>query len=462
MDMKVEHLDNHTAEITVTVDTDRIEAARRKTAKRLAKKLRIPGFRPGKAPYQIVVNYVGEEALTVEAIEDISNDLYRDALDESGIEPYAMGEITDVKLEDGVVLTFAVPKRPTVDLGNYRETLRVEFKEPTVSDEDIEKSLARTQENMALTEEVKRPAAMNDEVIMMSLRGVFVNEDPEAEEEIFINQTMMKYLLLEDDNRDLIPGFSQELVGLAEGDTKSFTLIFAEDEDDEELRGRSVKFDVVMHQVNQTILPVVDDLMADIASDGELKTLEELRAKLREQILEHKQNDTNEAYTEDVIDALVEAATLAYPPAMVEDYLNDLMTELNEYLTERAGMKLEDYARIMDKPIEAIREDNRDRAIKRLQRSLALMTMAEHEKLTVTDDDILEEIHQQATMLGGEHASAFLEVLNTEEHRENTALTLINRKVLNRLTDIAKGLAVDEPAEEAPAADEQSEESSEE
>lgn len=460
MELKVEHLDNHIAEITVTIEADRIEAARRKTAQRLAKKLRIPGFRPGKAPYHIVVNYLGEEALTIEALEDISTDIFRDVLDETGIEPYAMGEITDVKLEDGVMLTFAVPKRPVVELGDYR-SLRVDYEAPTVSDIDVEKSLARTRENLMLTEEVDRPAQMNDEVVMVNLKGVFVNDDPDAEEEAFIDQQMMRYLLLEDESRDLIPGFSQELVGLSKDDPKSFTLTYPDDEEDKELAGRSVKFDTTIFQVNQVILPELDDLMAEIASDGELKSLEELRTKLREQIYQHKENNINEDYTEAVIDALVETTSLTYPPAMVEDYLNDLMTELSEYLSERAGMKLEDYARIMGKSMDEIRESNRDRAIKRLHRSLVLITLANQEKLTVTDVDILEEITQQATMLGGQYADAFREILNTEEHRENTALSLINRKVLKRLTDIAKGLPVEEPADETPS-DDNIQESSEE
>lgn len=461
MELKVEHLDNHIAEITVTIEADRIEAARRKTAQRLAKKLRIPGFRPGKAPYHIVVNYLGEEALTIEALEDISNDIYRDVLDETGIEPYAMGEITDVKLEDGVILTFAVPKRPIVELGDYRNSLRVDYEAPTVSDIDVEKSLARTRENLMLTEEVDRPTQMNDEVVMINLKGVFLNDDPDAEEEVFIDQQMMRYLLLEDESRDLIPGFSQELVGLSKDDAKSFTLTYPDGEEDKELAGRSVKFDTTIFQVNQVILPELDDLMAEIASDGELKSLEELRTTLREQIYQHKENNLDEDYTEAVIDALVETASLTYPPAMVEDYLNDLMTELSEYLAERAGMKLEDYARIMGKPMEEIRESNRDRAIKRLHRSLVLVALANQEKLTVTDEDILEEIAQQATMLGGQYADAFREILSTEEHRENTALSLINRKVLKRLTDIAKGLSVEEPADETPS-DDNIQESSEE
>lgn len=114
--MQIEHLENHTARLTVDVPEERFAAAMQRAAKRLAAKVNIPGFRKGKAPFAVVVNYVGQQAVMDEALEDLGNEIYRESLQAANLQPYTTGSLEDVKTEPSLQLIFSVPKAPEVDL----------------------------------------------------------------------------------------------------------------------------------------------------------------------------------------------------------------------------------------------------------------------------------------------------------------------------------------------------------
>lgn len=445
LELQVEHLENHTAQLTVKVEDEKLEKAMRNAAKRLSKELRIPGFRPGKAPYNVILNLVGKEGLTNEALEDVGNDIYKDALEESGIEPYASGEITDVNVEEGLTLTFVVPKRPEVELGDYRD-IRVDFEEPEVTDEDVENGLERTRESLALSEKVERATQLGDRLVM-DIKGVFAAsdekdsdeaEEPQGEEEFFINSRQFDFILTDNPKNDVIVGFSQKLVGVSAGDDIQFSLTFPDDEEEEDLAGRAVDFEITVSEVQSLILPDVDDLMAELASDGEIKTLDELREKMREQLVETLERQADEAYGDKVLSQLAESSTITYPDAVVEDYIDDILGELDQNLRQRMGLGLEDYIKVTGNSKEALREENRERAIERVRKTLVLTELAQSEELTTNDDEIDAEIDKQAKNFG-DQSDVFRDFLNSEYYRSQMASNLVTQRTVRRLIDIAKG-----------------------
>ncbi|MBZ0310493.1 MAG: trigger factor, partial [Anaerolineae bacterium] len=176
MNVQVEHLEKHLARITVLVDPAETTTAKQKAAKRLAKKVRLPGFRPGKAPYNVVVRMMGEDAILEEAMEDIGNDIYAKALEESKVEPAAPGSFEEFKEEEGQLkLVFTVPKLPEVDLKDYRSQ-RFDLEPEEVTDENVSKALESIQENLAVVEDVDRPAKVGDEV-ELDLTVTFWHDD---------------------------------------------------------------------------------------------------------------------------------------------------------------------------------------------------------------------------------------------------------------------------------------------
>jgi trigger factor len=462
LELQVEHLENHTAQLIVKVDDEKLEKAMRNAAKRLSKELRIPGFRPGKAPYNVVLNLVGKDGLTNEALEDVGNDIYKDALEESGIEPYASGEITDVNTDEGLTLTFVVPKRPEVELGDYRE-IRIDFEEPEVTDKDVENGLERTRESLALSEKVDRAAQMDDRAVL-DIKGVFATADAKAEveeaaaeendeteaddiddeeetnneEEFFVNSRRFDFILTADSTRDLIVGFSQEIVGASVGDELHFSLTFPDDEEDEDLAGRTVDFEVTVSEVQALTLPEVDDFMAELASDGEIKTLDELRDKMREQLVETLEQQADEAYGEKVLSQIAETATITYPDAVLNDYIDDILGELDQNLRQRMGLGLDDYIKVTGNSREALREENRERATERLRKTLVLTELAQTEELTTNDEELDAEVEKQAQNFG-DQSDVFRDFLNSEYYRSQLASNLVTQRTVRRLIDIAKG-----------------------
>ena len=172
MNIQTEHIENHSARLTVEVEVERLEAAKKKAARQLSKRYRIPGFRKGKAPYRIIANYIGEGAIIEEAIDSMTNDVYRAALEESGVEPYGPGNVEDVKL-DPPTFVFTLPLAPTIDPGDYR-SVRFDYTEPEVSDEDVDKAIKELQQEKALVEESTQPVAMGNRVTI-DLHSEFVD-----------------------------------------------------------------------------------------------------------------------------------------------------------------------------------------------------------------------------------------------------------------------------------------------
>ncbi|GIK64174.1 MAG: trigger factor [Chloroflexota bacterium] len=466
MELQVEHLADHTAQLKVKVDPERVEQAMRGAARKVSKELRIPGFRPGKAPYHVVLNLVGREGLIREAIEDIGDDIYGKALDESGIQPYAAGEITDLNVEDGLTLTFTVPKRPEVKLGDYR-ALRLDYKEPNVTEEAVENAVDRTRETLAVAESAEHPAQMGDKV-MLKIRGVFADseghvhdhEHAEDEEhhhehdhdhaEVFIDEANYEVILRDDPKRDLLPEFSAQLVGLTEEETKSFSLSIPEDEENKEMAGRPVNFEITVNKVESMILPGKDDFLAELATNGEVKTLDGLRDKLRVDLREAMVSMADEEYFVQAVDKLLETAEITYPNLMLEDYIDDMLNDLDQSLRQRVGMPLTDYLKLINKSEHEFRQEYSERAVDRLRRSLILSELANQEGLTVDDAAVDAEIEKRLEQFGVQ-SEMFRQFLYQDENRRNLAIDLVSQRTVRRLIDIAKGLNPATGSEEAGA-----------
>lgn len=195
--VQTEHLDNHTARLTVDLPQERLEKAVRQAARQIAQQARIPGFRPGKAPFNVIVNMFGYEYVLSQALERIGNEVYQEALEASEVEPYAPGSLEEIE-DQGQKLVFLVPKRPEVDLGDYR-ALRVEYEEPEVTDEMLNDAMEDLREQQAVIDDVDRPARIGDQLVFGHFYvGVLLNE-----EEIAAREEMLASIEDEDEDDDL-------------------------------------------------------------------------------------------------------------------------------------------------------------------------------------------------------------------------------------------------------------------
>jgi len=501
LNIQTEHLDNHTARLTVEVDPERVESALRTAARRIAKKSRIPGFRPGKAPLNVVMNMFGRDYILSEALEDLGSEIYREALEQADIEPYAPGNLEDFNQEDGLKLTFIVPKRPTVELGNYRE-IRVPFEVPEVTDKMVDDAMEGLREGKAVVEDVERPAQMGDLVTFSHIEIVVEGDEAEAEDaaepdedasaeaaqdeaeaatddesedeagadehahhehgddaRVLMHQHDYQRVLREDD-QDLFPGFSQELVGLSAGDEKVFTLTLPDDFEDEELAGKTLRVEAFVDKVQSRLVADWSDALAESISDGQFKTILELRVDVRRRLTEMMEAQAENELVEKALDALVEGATIHYPPELVDEYIDLLLGELDQNM-RRSGLTLDDYMKISGQTRETLAEHYRERAIWRAERALALGELVRQEQLSVSEDDLNAEIDRLSEQLGGEQAAQIRQFLASDASRSDISSRMVSDRALERLAAIAKGenppIGAESAAPEAEAEAEQGE-----
>lgn len=448
MTLKIETVrnDDCTATLTVEVDPAQVQAALRAAAKKVSGQYNFPGFRRGKAPYETVLRHVGEKALMEVALEDLGQKVYQEALTQEKLEAAAPGALEDAKF-DPMVLKFSVPLKPVVDLGDYRAR-RLPFEPPAVDEAQFEKALEDLRERQAVLEPVDRPAAMGDVVTCDIKAYLHEGENPS---DYLMTQPNMS-LLLDDKQPDReLPGLEQQVVGISAGEEKKFDLTFPDDFANTSLRGQVAHVEVKCKEIKRRNLPEWSDELAKAV--GDFETLEDLRQRVREDLQSQAEADANRTYATKVVDELVTASTVKYPPVMLEHQLDDLMEDLDQNLQQRQRMKLEDYIKIKGQTMEEFRNENRGRAEASLKRTLVLTEVIEREGLSVEKDEVDGRATLLEAQLGANVDPKMRKALASDRIRSSLALDLLTDKVYSRLVALAKGEDIPLPAaDQEPAA----------
>ena len=425
MKVTTEHLADRQAVMTVEVEEERTEQALRQTARRLSHRMRIPGFRPGKAPYSVVLRTVGEDNLRAEAFETLGQRLYEEALEEAGIEAYAQGSLDDLQW-DPLTFTVTVPLPPRVELGEYSE-LRVSPEPILILDEEVDEGLEALRERHAEWAPVDRPAGYGD-MLVLDIKGAV------AGEEIMDQQNWAR--VLREDSGGALPGFDAALVGLTSGDSHSFDIVYPDDST--QWAGETAHFEAKLHGVKAKQLPALDDGFARTL--GEHDTLEGIREALREDMRARREAEAD--YEGKVLDALADQAGIEFPPLMLENELDDLMEE-HDRLLRQQGLPLDDFLRVSGKSKDDYREENRGRADRRLRRSLVLSEFAKLEEISIDDEDVDDETERRVSLQSGENAARLRTLLDSTGGRLAVRNDLLTRRALLRLISIARGDAED-------------------
>lgn len=428
--IRTEQDDRRQLQMTIEVPEERIEKQMRDTARKLAKDINLPGFRRGKAPYSVVVNRVGRDTLRAEAVEDMLQSIFEEALDEVKPDMYAQAQFDDMEMEP-LVLKFTIPLTPEVTLGDYRN-LRKEIEPVSITDEAVEQALKRIRTRYQELEEVDRPTAEGD-MIVISGRGeliVEVDEDEdedEAEEgmetgetvtavpqpptdatetdneededfeddeddddDILFNSTRLEIPL---DNTEIFPGtpFVENLVGLSVGESKDFTFVFPEDYEQEEMAGKEAMFSVEVLEVKSRHLPELDDELAQ--KEGH-ETLAELEEATRERLHEMAESQANNELVDSMVHEMLDMSTLVYPPAAVEMEIDGRLSSFKSQVT-RSGWQWEDYLKMNATSEQTIREDFREAAEEGVRHQLVLRQFVLNEKLKIKDEDIEAKVEER-------------------------------------------------------------------
>ncbi len=386
---------------------------------RISSATTFPGFRPGKAPYDVVAKRVGEQAIWEEALESIVQRAFVQQVRERKLKTVGQPQISVQKLAPGnpVVFTATVALLPSVELTAY-DRFSVKRNRAPVTEEDVVKSLEDLRKIIAAEKPVDRPAWAGDRVEVDV--DVFMDNVPVAG-----GQSRNHPATLGEGS--FIPGFEEQVIGMTKGQAKEFSLQFPKEYHAKNLAGNAAQFKVTLRKVAELELPKLDDAFAKTVAN--LPSLEDLRKRLRNDLETQRQKRAEQDFEVKLLEELVKHSTFGdIPEVLVEHELDRIVHELR-HNAEQRGMKYADYLSSMKKDEAALRTDLRPNALNRVKTALVIRAIAEKEGVGVSAAEIDAEIASARPSLSPEQ----LKEVGTEEFRDYVHTVLTNRKTLDAI-----------------------------
>lgn len=419
--------------VEAEVPAAEVEKSLARAAKQLARDMRVPGFRKGKVPPQVVIRRVGRDYVLDEAVRNSISGWYAEAVDTARIHPVGEPRIDLGEMPtEGQALSFTIEigVRPTATLGDYKG-LEVGKREGGVDEERVEHELGHLREHLARLETAEREAAEGDFVVVDYV-GSIDGETFEGGEG--------RDQLIELGGGRLIPGFEEQLAGAKAGEERTIKVTFPDDYGANHLAGRDAEFAISVKEVRERVLPELnDELAADAAG---FDTLDELKDDIRRRIAEQEGQAIENEFREAVLDAAVANATVEVPEALVEARAQELWDQTARSLQQR-GLSKQAYMQMSGRTEEEILEEAKPDAEQALKREAVLAAVVEAEQVEPSDEELAEALEHTASHEGTTGAKLLERVKktgNVDALREDVSTT----KALDLLVEAAKPVAATE------------------
>ncbi|MCI9162267.1 MAG: trigger factor [Lachnospiraceae bacterium] len=386
MSLQVEKLEKNMAKLTVEVPAEQFDEALKTSYKKNKNRFNIPGFRKGKAPQALVEKMYGVEILYEDAVDEVINTTYTDAMDESGLDIVSRPEISVEQIEKGKALVYSalVAVKPEVTLGEYKG-IEVERAKPEVTDADIEAELKKVQDqNSRLVSVEDRPVAEGDQVV--------IDFDGYVDGEPFEGGKAESYPLTIG-SHSFIDTFEDQLVGKGIGEETEVHVTFPENYHVADLAGKPAVFKVVVHEIKVKELPELDDEFAGEVS--EFETMDEYKADIRAKLSETKQQQATTENENNVVDKVVANASMEIPEAMIEEQVTNTIDSYARRMQSQ-GLTMEQYMQFTGMTLERMKEDIRPQAEKRIRTRLVLEAVVAAENLEAPEETVEAEIKRMA------------------------------------------------------------------
>lgn len=455
----MEKLEGSKVKLTIEVSAEQFEAATQKAYQKAGKRFNLPGFRKGKAPRKVIENMYGPLAFFDDAFDIVYPEAYQAAIAEQGVEPVDRPDVSIETLPEGetpLVFSLVVAVKPEVELGAYKG-IEVEKRAYNVTDDEVDAAIAQLQEGVARMVDVDRPVENGDTVNLDysgSVDGVKFDGGTAQGQTLTIG------------SGQFIPGFEEQMVGMAVGEEKDIEVTFPEEYHAENLAGKKAVFAVKVNGIQVKELPTLDDEFAKDVS--EYDTLEALRDAKRQELLEQAEKNAKIQKENDVVRKAVENATVEVPDAMVERQIDSFLQDMG-YRLQMQGISLEDYLKYTNTEISALRDQYRADAALRVKSQLVLEAISKAEAIEATPEEIGDKVAEYAKQFGNMTVEDFEKNLQADD-RQYFADQVVVEKTLALLVENAKEVApkkkatrkkkaaaeAEAPAEqEAPAAEPQ-------
>jgi trigger factor len=447
------------AKLTVEYTKEEFEGFKRRAAKKISKNAKIPGFRPGKAPYNVVVNHYGEAAIIQEAIDILLDEDYAKMLDEAEIEPSGPGNLETIESYEPPKLVFMIPLEPEIELSDYRE-IRKDYELEEFDISEVDDFIDKMRRNAATIVPADHPAGEGD-LVYFSLSGEFLN--PEEDEDATITDKTPQQVVIasegdESDGEWPFPGFSRELIGVKAGDTKEIQHQYPEDFEDEEYRGKTAIFTIEVQSVKELELPEFDEDF--VQTLGNYETPEDFREAVEERMRTDHEDSYNEEYINEILEEITEKTKLSYPPQMLEHEQEHVLDDIKSRL-EQQNMDYVTYLKLRDLDEEKfIEEEIKPVAKQRLERSLIVDALIKAEGLKLDQEMLKNNVNEIMTeVIYSGNLEEMRKQMGQEEFSRAISMEGVNRtmntQIQERLKLIATGQPIPEEEEDEDLEEEQ-------
>ena len=430
----VTKLPDDKVQLKIEVPSQEVKANVDKVIRELARDLKVPGFRKGKVPPNLVLQRLGKDSVLAHTLEDAMPLWLQSGIDQSGIKPVDQPEVEleDPKIglddfNDGKPFVFkaTVAVMPRPQLGKYTG-VEAEKDVVNVTDADVEKQIDALRHRLSHLEEIKeqRPARDGD-YVLIDFTGYLDGEPLEG--------GAGKDYMLELGSKQFIPGFEEQIAGMEKGQSKKLTLTFPEDYKPEDLAGKPVEFDVIVKEVKERVLPDADDDFARENSDFD--TIAELREDIRSRALKAREEEAERVFSERAVEKVVEAAEVEVPQKAVDTRARELEMDFVTSL-QAQGFGADEYLKQPDEAKQKLTEHFKTQAEAVLKRESVLETVADIENIQVTDEEVEEEIRRAAPRIGKDPE----ELINEMKQKGRTGIVrddLIHRKAAEHIAEHA-------------------------
>ncbi len=425
MSLKVEKTKNaNEVKLEFTVEAERFDKAIKNVYDKNSKYFNIPGFRKGKAPFQMVEKVYGDQIFYEDAFNEVAAEVYEKELTDNNIEAVSKPDVDIVQMEKGkdLIFTAVVQTKPEVTLGKYKG-IQIKKIEYNVTDEDVEKELNRMAEkNARLISVDDRPVESGD-ITVIDFEG-FVDgkafEGGKAENhELTIG------------SNTFIPGFEDQIIGMKIDEEKDIKVKFPEEYFSPDLSGKDATFKVKLHEIKKKEMPEINDELAKDIS--EFDTIEELKNSIKEKQEEQNKNRAKYETEDAVIEAVCKETTIDIPSGMIETEIENIARDMDTRLSYQ-GMSLEKYLKMVNKTMDDFKKENTEQAEKSVKTKLVLEAVCKAENISVSEEEISSKIKEMAESYGRKEE----EVKDNPELIKYVGESLKSEKTINFLVENAK------------------------
>jgi trigger factor len=425
MSIKIEKTkNNNELKLEFTIEAKKFDEAIMKVYAKSAKYFNVPGFRKGKAPFNIVERMYGDEIFYEDAFNELVPSIYEKEIEENKIEAVSKPDIHIVNMKKGedLVFTATVQTKPEVTLGKYKgvEIKKVEY---PVTDEDVEHELSHMQEHNARTITVEDRPVKEKDIAVIDFEG-FVDGKP------FEGGKAEKHEL-EIGSKTFIPGFEDQVIGMKVDEEKDIKVKFPEDYFSKDLAGKDATFKVKLHEIREKKLPELDDEFAKDVS--EFDTLAELKASIKEKKQSENENRAKHETEDLAIEAVSKETKIDIPSGMIENEVDAMIRNMEQQLAYQ-GIKLEQYLQIMNKTRKDIEDNYKEQAEKNVKSRLILEEIIKAEKLEASKEEVDAKIKEMATSYGKKEE----ELSKNEALKEYIANNIKTEKAIELIVKNAK------------------------